>query len=271
MTAFTDELSALGVRPNKALGQNFLCDEAAIETIVSFIAEPGLPVIEIGPGLGAITLPLAKRGVRIACVELDSKLSELLSGELAPYPEARVVNADFLKTDIKELAASLGGGRVAVAGNLPYYITSPICTRLVNADAKISVMTLMMQTEAAERFFAEPGDGNYGPLTVMAGLKYDIETVLNLSPSAYYPQPEVSSTVLGFKATGAELPKGLFGLLKCAFAMRRKTLYNNLPAMGLTKRQAAQVIEECGLPSAVRAEALTKEQFAELALKIERL
>lgn len=265
MSDAKQDISAFGLKPNKALGQNFLCDENAIASIVRIAAEPGLPLIEIGPGLGALTLPLAGTGLPLAAVELDSALAGILQEKLFPYPNASVVNADFLKTDIPALRSSLGGAGAVAVGNLPYYITSPICERLVLADPPFARMALMMQKEAAERFFARPGDKNYGPLTVMSRCVYDISTALELSPAAYYPQPEVSSCVLLFTPNGAKLPALLPRLLKCAFAMRRKTLYNNLPAMGVSKLQAAEAIEKLGLPASVRAEALDTSQFVALA------
>ena len=257
------ELSALGLKPNKALGQNFLCDEAAIEAIVSAAAEPGLPVIEIGPGLGALTLP--QKGAKLAAVELDAELASILSEKLLPYPNARVINEDFLKTDIHALINDLGGGEAVYAGNLPYYITTPVCMKLLTAGAPAPRMVLMMQQEAADRFFACPGDKNYGPMTVLAQLMYNVTRILELSPAAYYPQPEVSSCVLLFESTGAELPEKLPRLLKCAFAMRRKTLLNNLTSAGIERRAAEDIISSCGLPASVRAEALTPLQFVSLA------
>lgn len=260
------DIEGYGLKPNKALGQNFLMDERAVERIVGAAAEPGLPVIEIGPGLGALTLPIAEKGLRLAAVELDSRLAEILAGKLESYPEARVIKGDVLKTD---LAALFPGEETTVAGNLPYYVTTPICERLLTSALPVKRMVLMMQKEAAERFFARPGDKNYGPVTVLADLLYDIETVLELGPGSYYPQPEVSSAVLVFNRNGASCPKLLPRLLKAAFAMRRKTLYNNLPAMGLTKQQAESVIARAGLGEKVRAEAVDTAGFVRLAELIE--
>lgn len=271
MASARDDITAFGLRPNKALGQNFLCDEQAIACIVRCAAEPRLPVTEVGPGLGALTKPLAETGLPLAAVELDKNLCGLLNEKLAPYPNAAVVCGDFLKTDLAALHASLGGGGLSVVGNLPYYITSPICEKLLLCGLPIERMTLMMQQEAGERFFAGPGDKNYGPLTVLARCAYDIEELMRLGPGAYYPQPEVSSCVLKFSKNGRQTPRLLHRLLKCAFAMRRKTLYNNLPALGITKPQAAALIEELSLPASVRAEALTTDQFIAMACSLEEL
>ena len=218
-------LTEYGLTPNKALGQNFLVDEEAIERIVSAAAGPGLPV---------------------AAVELDAAMCGVLSSAL---PEnAAVINADFLKADLGLIHEKLGGGEISVVGNLPYYITSPICMRLLTEGLPIRRMTLMMQKEAADRFTAEPGDKNYGPLTVLAQLLYSIRQELSLSPASYFPQPEVSSCVLVLDRSGFSLPAPLPRLLKSAFAMRRTTLLNNLSAMGMTKTAAAELIEKRGSP-----------------------
>lgn len=254
-------LNEYGLTPNKALGQNFLVDEAAIEAIVSAAAEPALPMVEIGPGLGALTFPLAAAGLPMAAVELDAALADLLRARLPG--NASVVNEDFMKTDIEGLAEKLGGD-ISVVGNLPYYITSPICMRLVTSKAPIRRMTLMMQSEAADRFTAQPGSKNYGPLTVLSRLQYDVSELIALSPASYYPQPDVSSSVLVFDRNGSELPAAMPRLLKCAFAMRRKTLLNNLSAMGLSKADAAGVISAAGLEPTVRAEALDPDDFVRL-------
>ncbi len=262
MTKTQEIIKEYGLTPNKALGQNFLIDENAIGRIVAAAAEPGLPVIEIGPGLGALTFPLADTGLPVAAVELDAVLAEILKAKL---PEnASVVNGDFMKTDIEALSEKLGG-EITAAGNLPYYITSPICMRLVTSGARIRRMVLMMQKEAADRFTAEPGDRNYVPLTVISRLRFQVRELIELSPASYWPQPEVSSSVLVFDSTGTKLPDGLPRLLKCAFSMRRKTLVNNLCSMGIGKTEAAELAAGAGLPANVRAEAVTPEEFLRLA------
>lgn len=261
MKSVKELLSEHGLNPNKALGQNFLSDGAAIERIAALASEPGLPIIEIGPGLGAITLPLAETGLPLAAIELDRALCGVLEGLLPA--NASVVNADVLKADLEGIAERLGG-EITVCGNLPYYITSPTVMRLVSSKLPIRRMVLMMQKEAADRFFAEPGSKNYGPLTVLSRLRYEIRTALELSPASYFPQPEVSSSVLVFDRNGAETPEGLETLLKCAFRMRRKTLANNLSGMGLARTDAAELINRAGLAPSVRAEALSPENFVRL-------
>ena len=267
MKSSRELITEYSLTPNKALGQNFLTDESAIGRIVAAAAEPGLPLIEIGPGLGALTFPLAETGLPLAAVELDSVLAGILSKELPA--NARVFNADFLKCDLEAIHASLDGGELTAVGNLPYYVTSDIVNRLVTCRLPIRRMVLMMQKEAAERFTAEPGEKNYVPLTVLSRLKYEIKPLIELSPASYWPQPEVSSAVLVFESRGAELPESLPKVVKAAFAMRRKTLANNLCALGYKQAEATELIEELGLPPSVRAEALTPAQLLGLCREIE--
>ncbi|MBQ4341294.1 MAG: ribosomal RNA small subunit methyltransferase A [Clostridia bacterium] len=258
-----------GITPNKALGQNFLADENAVRRIVSAAAEPGLPVLEIGPGLGALTAPLVETGLPIAAVELDSAMCAVLKAELGDG--LYIVNEDFLKCDLNAVHAVLGGGEVSIVGNLPYYITGAIVQRLVLSGLPIRSMTLMMQKEASERFTAKPGDKNYVPLTVLAQRLYTVRPMMDLSPASYWPQPDVASTVLLFERNGNSLPAMLPRIVKAAFAMRRKTLQNNLSALGLTKAQASELIVFCGLDPKARAETLSCSEFVSLAEAFESM
>lgn len=261
-------IKSLGIRPNKALGQNFLADEEAKRQIALLSVRSGLPIIEIGAGLGAITLPIAEFGARITAVEIDAALFPHLAAALERYPNADALNADFMKCYLDELHNKLGGGDIAVIGNLPYYITSPICKKLILSELPIKNMVLMVQKEAAERFVAQPGDRNYGPLSVMYGYMYEVSTAMQLPKEAYYPMPEVSSVVLTMESRRRTLPEGFYGVLKAAFAMRRKTLANNLIALGLSKPSAESVLTAIGMAPDVRAETLDIEQFVALTNEI---
>ncbi len=252
-----------GITPNKALGQNFLADENAAHAIVLAAAEPGLPVLEIGPGLGALTSPLVDTGLTVAAVELDSAMCAVLKAELGD--KLHLVNADFLKCGLAEVHAALGGGDISVVGNLPYYITGAIVQRLVLSGLPIRRMTLMMQKEASERFTAGPGEKNYVPVTVLAQRLFDVCPIMDLSPASYWPQPDVASTVLLFERNGKDMPKMLPRVVKAAFAMRRKTLLNNLSALGRKKDRAAELITSGGLDPRARAETLTCGDFVSLA------
>ena len=258
------QLAQYGINPNRALGQNFLADDDAAEAIAASCKGA---VIEIGPGMGALTEKLLNREAPVAAIEIDRRMAEILRSRFGD--KLILVEGDALKANIKAVAQSLGG-EVSVAGNLPYYITTPICTRLITCGANIRYMTLMMQKEAAERFFAEPGDRVYGPLTVLAQHYYDINTLLRLSREAYYPQPEVDSVVLCFERKQAEDHPALQWVLESAFAMRRKTLANNLKAAGISDKRLNEICEAVGIGGNIRAERLTTAQFAAISGEIEK-
>ena len=147
------ELEKYGLTPNRALGQNFLASDTAARTIAEAACENRCPVIEIGPGMGALTAELVKCAQRVAAIEIDRRMAEIIADRL---PEVQLINEDALKADIPGLIAALGG-RANIAANLPYYITTPLCVRFlsIGADGSIPAMTLMMQKEAAERFTAQ--------------------------------------------------------------------------------------------------------------------
>ncbi len=252
-----ERLAAFGLTPNRALGQNFFADEAALSALLAALPRDRLPVLEIGPGLGALTTGLLSCSDRVVAVEKDAAMVSVLR-TLLPDDRLSVVEGDFLKTDLSELHANLGGGEIIVAGNLPYYITTPAVLKLLDSGLPMRALLFMLQQEAAERFFAKPGDRVYGPLTVTAACGYEVSDVLRLSPAAYYPQPDVHSAVV-LLTRKAELPSGFLSFLQGVFAMRRKTLMNNLLGMGTAREKAQEVLTELSLPEGIRAEALAPE------------
>lgn len=247
-----EALRSLGTKPNRALGQNFCIDEALLMHIAAQV--DGLDVLEIGPGLGALTAPLLKRARRVLAVEKDAAMVYYLGERFAGEPRFTVAHGDILRFDIE---AELGEP-FAVAGNLPYYITTPIAELLL--PLLPCTMVLMVQREAAERFFARQGERVYGPVAIMAQLYYDAARLAEVPRTAYYPQPEVDSTVLLLQRKPAPpaLPAPVFfAFLNRAFAMRRKTLYNNLSR----DVRVLGALEALGLPENARAEALSPEQL----------
>ncbi|HWR22004.1 MAG TPA: 16S rRNA (adenine(1518)-N(6)/adenine(1519)-N(6))-dimethyltransferase RsmA [Feifaniaceae bacterium] len=258
-----ERLIQFGLTPNKALGQNFLADAGARDALIDAMQIDGLPVIEIGPGLGALTERLLTRAKTVAAVEKDAAMVRVLRETLA-CPQLILVEADILKTDLAALHGELGGGPLAVAGNLPYYITTPIVLALLNHPLPIASMTLMLQQEAAERFFAQPGSRVYGPLTAAARCGYGVEEIIKLSPSAYFPQPDVHSAVVRLVSKDTPLPEGFLSFLQSAFAMRRKTLWNNLLLAGYPREAIREAMQAACLPEGVRAEALEPETLRSL-------
>lgn len=264
-------LGEFGLAPNKALGQNFLCDESAVTRILDAADADGRCALEIGPGLGALTLELAKRAKKLAAVEIDAALIRMLERRLSGAQNVRLIHSDFLKLNLNELNEGFFGGEAfCVIANLPYYVTTPICMALLSGGLPILSMTLMLQKEAAERFFAPPSSRVYGPLTVLAQHGYAVEKLLSLSPAAYYPAPEVDSVVIRLvKKENAAYHSALPPLLQAAFSMRRKTLFNNLKPLFLSPEALLHALSACEIDPGVRAEALPTEAFARLAGYIE--
>ncbi len=255
-------LRQYGLVPNRALGQNFLIDDAAARRIADKAA--GFPVLEIGSGLGALTEPLLSRSPKVVAVEIDGRMAEILRHRFGNQ-HLTVIRADFLKTDLTELEDMLGG-EYCVAANLPYYITTPICMRLL-CRRRIHSMALMVQKEAGYRFFAGPGDRVYGPMAVLSQYYFELERLMTLSPESYYPQPDVDSVVVYLKSRGAQPMPQLPALLEAAFSMRRKTLFNNLKPL-LGAQDAKETLSRCGIDGGLRAEALNVEDFAAIAREI---
>ncbi len=257
-----ERLAAFGLTPNKGLGQNFLSDEGLRDTLIDAMRIDGLPVLEIGPGLGALTEALLKRASCVTAVEKDAAMVRVLQ-ETLPSPKLTLIQGDILKVDLAALHQAFGGP-FAVAGNLPYYITTPIVLMLLGCNLPLISMTLMLQQEAAERFFARPNGRVYGPLAAAAQCGYTVEEILKLPPSAYYPQPDVHSAVVRLAAKEHALPEGFLVFLQRAFSMRRKTLVNNLLSAGYPRAQIHEAFAGMQLAENIRTEALEPEALLAL-------
>ena len=247
-------MAQYGLSPNRGLGQNFLVDQAVIEQIVEASQVEGKTVLEIGPGLGALTGALMKRAGRVIAVEKDRTLAALLPS-LLPSPALEVVAGDFLDADVPALLGETSA--FAAVGNLPYYVTTPISLKLLTCLPETA--TLMVQREAAERFVALPGNRVYGPLSVLAACCYDVQRLLSVGPEGFWPQPKVESAVLLLKRKPrADSRAAAFvAFLNRAFAMRRKTLANNFRSDGGVDAP----LRLLGLDPSVRAEALSPDQL----------
>ena len=249
------------------LGQNFLRDETAMERIAMALGEVNnRTVVEIGPGLGAITERIATRAGRLVVVEVDHQLALRLQVHFGNRIE--VVEQDVLKFDFAALAAA-SDHKLAIAGNLPYYITSPILLRLAECASSLDVAVLMVQREVADRVTAEPGSRDYGILSVTTQMYGPTERLFTLPPEAFEPPPEVHSTVFRwrFAPRFAELgveEEPLIRLVKAAFAQKRKTLANNLRAAGVSPDAVTAALAAAGIDAQARAESLPLESFAAL-------
>ncbi len=253
-------LERYNLTPSRSLGQNFLIDAGTVERIADAAGIEGRDVLEIGPGLGALTRALLTRAARVVAVEKDARLAAVLP-ELCPSGRLTVLCEDFLKTDALR---AMGGNGFSAVGNLPYYVTTPVAEKLL--PLLPSSATLMVQKEAAERFFAAPGARVYGPLAALAQQYYDLAPVLDVPRACFYPQPHVDSAIVHLirKQTPPALsPQTFFSFLNRAFAMRRKTLKNNFPGA-----PAAEALAALGLPANARAESLAPEQLMRLCERL---
>jgi len=214
-------------QPRKRFGQHFLTDESVIDRIVDAIdPQPGEAVVEIGPGLGAMTRPLAERLDRLSVIELDRDLAQRLRRQ----PKLDVIEADVLKVDIEALAAERGQP-LRIVGNLPYNISTPILFHLLEAVEHVVDQHFMLQKEVVERMAAGPGGKEYGRLSVMLQWRYRIESLFDVPPESFDPPPRVDSAIVRMRPWLAPraLPAGVLEeLVRVAFSQRRKLLRHTL-------------------------------------------
>jgi 16S rRNA (adenine1518-N6/adenine1519-N6)-dimethyltransferase len=253
-------------RPKKSFGQHFLHEKRYIESIVSAISpKPADVVIEIGPGEGALTLPLLAAAGKLTAIELDTDLIPDLKARAATVGQLEVIHADVLKVDFTALARERGVDKLRVAGNLPYYISSPILFHCVEHASAIEDMHFMLQKEVVDRMAAEPGSKVYGRLSVMLQLVCRIEPLFEVPPGAFRPPPKVDSAVVRMVPLPPERlpqadPARLYAVVKAAFAQRRKTLSNALKQV-----MDAEAIRSADVDPKARAEALSPADFVRLA------
>jgi len=267
-------LAAHNIRPKKQMGQNFIVDPAFTEKIVKRAEiSPEDIVLEIGAGLGALTIPLAHRARKVFAVEKDRQIIPILNLEIlvSGLKNISIIEKDILSLDIKALAEGMGG-KIVVMGNLPYNISSQILVQLVRSREGISRAVLMFQKELAQRITAETGCKDYGRLTVMLRYCSDIKKLFNAKASLFFPKPKIDSQILElkFKKTiehEATDEQFLFKVIKSGFGNRRKTLKNALSAsdLNIDPNTATTVLEKSGIDPIRRAETLTVEEFVRLS------
>ena len=266
-------LARHGFRFSKSMGQNFLIEDWVPRDIAEASgAEAGVGVIEVGPGIGPLTRELAKRADRVVSIELDRALLPILAETLSDYPNAEIFPGDVLKTDLPGLVAEKLAGLSPIAcANLPYNITTPAITALIEAGCFQSI-TVMIQREVARRICAAPGTGDYGAFSVYCQYHTKPEILFDVPPTCFIPAPKVTSSVLRMvpqpPPREVDDPRHFFQVVRGAFAQRRKTLLNSLSsALGgmYTKEAIAGAIAACGLPENVRGERLSIPQFSALS------
>ena len=271
-------LAEHGFHFSKAKGQNFLIAPWVPERIAEDSGvDETVGVLEIGPGIGPLTQQLCLRAKKVCAVEVDTRLEPLLQKTVGEFSNLEILWSDILKQDVMALVAEkFDGLRPMACANLPYYITTPILSALLEAEC-FERVTVMVQKEVAQRIAAKPGTADYGAFTVFCQFYAQPELLFDVPPHCFMPQPKVTSAVVSLKVR-KELPwdikdKALFfRVVKASFAMRRKTLQNGLasgfPELG--KAGAAQVLEAVGLPATVRGETLDIAGFASIANEIYR-
>ena len=258
------------VRTNKSLGQNFLLDRNTLDKIVDTAGLTGdESVLEIGPGLGAMTRLLAERARRVVAVELDAGFVRVLSETVSDLPNVRVEHADFLKLPLRAWAAeNLQPLPASVVANVPFYITSPILSALLETPDTWRVIVLLVQKEVAERLRAEPDTPDYSSLTVYARFRAEVELVSVVPRGVFYPPPRVDSAIVRLTpraepAVPVRDPRRFQQVVRAAFGQRRKTLSNALAAVpDWGKDGARAALEGAGIDPHRRGETLTMAEFA---------
>ena len=256
----------------KGLGQNFLSSQSVLEEIADAAEIENEGVIEIGPGFGVLTNELAKRAEKVLALEIDDRLIPILRDTLSEYDNVKVINNDVLKTDIAELIKNeFGDKRVSVAANLPYYITTPIITSLIENRLPLKNLVVMIQKEVADRITAQPGTKDYGAISVLCQFYTKPELVCNVGAELFVPPPKVDSAVvkMAFRdepAVAVKDEKMFFRTVKAAFSQRRKTLLNCLAAnFPINKSDLTNIMESVDIAPTRRGETLSLEEFAKLS------
>ena len=269
-------LARHGFRFSKSMGQNFLIEDwVPYDIAYASGARAGCGVLEVGPGIGPLTSQLAKRADKVVSVELDKALLPILAETMGEYDNFELVPGDILKTNIPALVQEKFQGLTPLAcANLPYNITSPAITALIEANC-FQAITVMIQREVAQRICAKPGSADYGAFSVYCQYHTDPELLFEVPPTCFIPAPKVTSAVLRMipkkKPECVDDEAHFFKVVKASFAQRRKQLINGLiSSFGnkLSRDQLAQAIADCGLPADVRGERLGIEEFAALSKAI---
>lgn len=265
-----------GFHFSKSMGQNFLIrPQVPVDIAEASGADPTTAVLEIGPGIGPLTVQLAKRAGKVVAVELDKALFPVLVETLSGFDNTEVVPGDILKLDLPSLISDkFQDFTPIVCANLPYNITSPVLTKLLESGY-FAAITVMIQREVAKRICAAPGTADYGAFSVFCQYHARCEYLFEVPPDCFYPAPKVTSAVVKLipqpKPDCVDDSKAFFAVVKAAFAQRRKTLLNCLgSAYGdrFSKEELRQIITACGLPEDIRGERLGISEFAALAKQL---
>ncbi len=271
MVSIKQELRDYGLFPKKRLGQHFLVDRNILHKVIQTAGVGKEDVIvEVGPGLGEMTIALARSVKRVIAVEIDARLVEVLKNKLADVPNVNVVKSDILKVDFEDFLRK-EGQPVKVVANLPYQISTPLLFRFIEAKEVFSTFTLMLQREVAERMVAPAGGKDYGPLSVFVQLFLDVSIRFFIKPSAFSPSPKVESAVVHMvwkeKPMIEKKDEEWFRrVVKACFGYRRKTLLNALKHSKVSPPESLESrMDKAGIDPQRRPETLAIEEFIRLA------
>lgn len=256
--------------PNKGYGQNFIIEPRIVQKIAaeSFL-DQNTAVIEIGPGIGALTEQLALIANEVLAFEIDKKLIGVLEETLSVYHNITVLNEDFLECQLVKHFDDLSkrNKAVVVVANLPYYITTPIIFKIVESMIDVKAMTLMVQKEIADRFLAKPNTKDYNALSVILQYLYQMEVIMKVSPFVFIPKPAVDSVVIRLvpqQRKKLQQEKDFFLLVKACFNQRRKTINNNLKGYLNDQVQVDELLQKADIAKERRAESLSMSDFLKL-------
>ena len=271
-----DIIRGVDFRFNKALGQNFITDANLLDAIVADSGiTPSDVVVEIGTGAGTLTRAIAKVAKKVYSFEVDRNLEAVLALSLQGVENAEVVFRDVLKMSDEQLEAIVGK-KFKVVANLPYYITTPLAMRFIESTLEVESITIMVQKEVALRFVAKPNTPDYSAITLAIEMAGEAQITRNVSRTMFYPSPNVDSAVVRIDVDRNKLDGEnvalLHKLVRSSFAMRRKTLANNLSvAFKIDKQTAAQIIGDAGFSPMVRGEALSLDDYKKLSKSLEKI
>ncbi|TYS13646.1 16S rRNA (adenine(1518)-N(6)/adenine(1519)-N(6))-dimethyltransferase RsmA [Rossellomorea vietnamensis] len=261
----------------KSLGQNFLIDPNILRNITDYAGlTKKTAVIEIGPGIGALTEHLARTSGKVLAFEIDQRLLPILADTLSPYNNVTIVNEDVLKSDVQSMIEKELGGyeEIMVVANLPYYVTTPIILKLLTEGLPIKGICVMLQKEVGDRIAAKPGTKEYGSLSIAIQYYTQAETVMIVPKTVFMPQPNVDSAVIRLTkraepAARVDDEEFFFKVTRSSFAQRRKTILNNLtsqlPDGKQKKDEITASLERAGVDPGRRGETLSIQEFAHLS------
>ncbi|MGF0109998.1 MULTISPECIES: 16S rRNA (adenine(1518)-N(6)/adenine(1519)-N(6))-dimethyltransferase RsmA [unclassified Clostridium] len=259
---------------SKSLGQNFLIDDSVPRDIVSGaeVDENDL-VIEIGPGVGTLTAQLLNKAKKVVAIELDNDLIPILTQEIGDNPKFTLIHNDALKVNFNEVIGEEKS--VKLVANLPYYVTTPIIVKLLKEKYNFKSLTIMIQKEVAERMNAEPGNKDYGSLSLLVQYYCNTRIIRKVPPQCFIPRPKVDSIVIRLDRleepkVKVENEKLFFEIIRSSFNMRRKTLWNGVKNIGLSKESLELAFKEANVDPKRRGETLTINEFAILSDKIDK-